>query len=237
MPVPIRISHGPLWFATGMTVLVLAFTASASVGHPTGFSFPAAIPPSPDSDSIAAVLPETALDLQRASLQTVAGPLPSGPQPPSALRPLLMFLPEALMEVQTAPDSLSGIRARYEGGPRPMLVGIIDYGTPHPELRAVYRRLAAEGHATETSLSVNGTEFTAYQGTGTSDDVVPPHGIRALVGARFEVVVVERPPEGVSSVADVDALAPETLEEMIERARALLAAIDLRQLTALADHE
>lgn len=186
-----------------------------------------------------AFFPETAAGHERVSLQTAAGPLPNGPMasPAADLRPLFMFLPEALMSVQgERPAQVSGGSAHYEGGgPRPVFVGVVDYGTLPEGLLAAYRASVAAGETRAVTFSMGASEAPGYEGTGVSDDAVPPHGVKALVGGRFEVVAFEQPPPGVSSVADFKALPSEDIEAMRNRARTVLRALDFGKLEALSE--
>lgn len=193
--------------------------------------------PGQAADSLTDVLPSTILELTRGPIASATIGLPLGPQPNPDHRPFLLFLPEALMKVSGAPDSLRALRAQYEGGPQPLLVGILDYGTIPADLRAHYRSEISDGHAEKRTHSVGGHDLLVLRGNGSSDDVVVPHGVKALVGGQYEVVVFEQPPEGVTSIADFDALPKGKVDGMVSRAQEFLYALDLQTLVELAGPE
>lgn len=121
--------------------------------------------------------------------------------------------------------------AVYEREGRTLSVALLDLGGQAEADLAAYleslRRQAEEGEARPVTFG----EVPGYVGTGVSDDVVVPHGAMALAGRRFQVMAFEMA-EGLSSVADVKALPEDTLAAMIDRARELVAGIDLQRLAA-----
>lgn len=181
-------------------------------------------------ESLTSVLPSAVGGMTRETLTSTTLAPPSGPMPDPSVRPFLLFLPELLMEVADAPDSLQVVRARYEGGPRPLFAGIVDYGSLPDELRSGYLSATAEGHAEKKTHRVDGHNLLLLRGNGSSDDVIMPNGVRALIAGRFEVVVFEQPPKGVNSVTQFDELPEKKIDEMVARAEEFLLELELQKL-------
>ena len=127
-------------------------------------------------------------------------------------------------QLQVVIRDLGGRPPRIEAGPG---------GGAAPESWSDYLAAARQQMEQGEAREVQYGDVLGFEGTGISDDVVVPHGVMALPGRRFQVAIFEVR-DDLSSVADVKALSDGELNAMLDRARAVMQALDLEALAARA---